>query len=762
MASYRHSIIRFAGLLALGFFLSACSGGDDGRDGAAGPAGPAGPPGGSGPSGGTAVPIDSADRINIAVSAVEVPAGGGAPTVTLGLTNDLGLGLKDLPAGDIRFVLAQLTPGTGGGSSEWQSYVTRDTGPDGAVIVDGQATTETATAGTFSDNGDGTYTYTFAQALTDYPAGPVFDAAKTHRLGIEIRGQAPISTNGIYDFVPAGGAPTVERRIVDNDTCNACHDRLEFHGGPRTDVDYCGTCHNPYSVDGDTSNTVDMKALIHNIHSGRDGYVIIGFRGTVHDYSDVVWTQDPRNCTTCHEESDANTPQASNWRLVPNRAACGTCHYDDGDDTNGVLDYMIETGDHPLGQQFADDTQCTTCHGPNSGIPAVQVANAHALPLQEASQRFEFNVVDVFDMAVGLTPTVHISVTDPTNGDAPYDLLADPEFTTCDGGASRLAVSIAWDTADYRNTGSGADPAQPISLNPLACFGNPGATPVAGSPGVFAVTSGTAIPANAAGTTAAVTIDGHPAADVDGDGNVDRIPVLNVIEYVGVDGAAVTERRPVVDIAKCDDCHKQLSLHGNNRTDNPQVCVVCHNPNATDARQRVAVAEPEDPPVDCVNVLGDDDVTIDMKVMIHAIHASGATGVDYEVCGFRNSVHVYDVVYPGHLNNCEGCHINNEDVSDTFYPVAAGAILGTTIDVGADPTPIDDTVISPNSSVCSTCHVSELAKQHMMQNGGDFAATKAADSSLISSGVETCELCHGEGRSADVKEVHGVDEFQFN
>ena len=34
-----------------------------------------------------------------------------------------------------------------------------------------------------------------------------------------------------------------------------------------------------------------------------------------------------------------------------------------------------------------------------------------------------------------------------------------------------------------------------------------------------------------------------------------------------------------------------------------------------------------------------------------------------------------------------------------------------------------DVAITPNSSVCSTCHVSDLPRQHMVHNGGDFEAT---------------------------------------
>lgn len=737
--------------LLLGGFLAVACDGSTGPPGSAGPAGPVGPPGPPGTSG-NGIPLTSAEKINATVTQVSVPAGGGAPTVSLTLTNDLGQGLTGLPAANIGFVIAQLTPGANGGSSEWQSYVTRSSGG----IANAQATTESASPSRFVDNGDGTYEYTFENALTDYPGGPVFDENKTHRVGIEIRtssgGFLPENIpadNAPFDFLPTGGAPIFTRLIVDSDTCNACHDNLVMHGEARFDVEYCVQCHNPHSIDGDTGNTVDMKRLIHNIHSGRDDYQIIGFGGTLHEWGDLVWPQDIRNCTTCHEEDDTDTPEASNYRLVANRAACGTCHYDDGVPGNGEHEFAIEDGTHPGGFQFTDDTQCLDCHGPNGTVTnsegrLVQIPVAHEIREKTAGEAFSFNILNVSNTAQGQMPVITFSVTDPTNGDAPYDIHTDTPFTTCAGGASRLAINVAWSTTDYANIGSGSAPAFPVSMNPLAACG--GASTDNGD-GTFTVTSPTAIPMTATGSLS-VAIEGHPAVDVYNDGSPERIAVTNAVLYAPITDANAVARRMVVDIQKCDDCHNQLSLHGNNRTDKPEVCVTCHNPMNSDINQRAG-----DP---CNATLGPDDSPIDFKHMIHGIHASGEIGKPYEVCGFNSSVHVFDFVYPGRLNNCEGCHLEN-----TYYPVD-DTVFGTTFDVNDPMILIDDRVVSPTAAVCSACHIDNLAIVHMEQNGADFNASKAADGSLVSASVETCAVCHGPDRVADVKEMHEIGTFEFN
>ena len=746
--------VRLVLLLLLGFGVAGCSNnGSAGVQGPAGPPGAGGPPGPPGPpGGGGGVPVDSAARINITVTSVTVPAGGGAPVVQFRLSNDLNQGLVGLPAGDARFIIAQLAPGTNGGSSQWQSYISRTS------VAARQATTETATAARFVDNNDGTYQYTFASALTAYTAAPAYDATRTHRLGIEIRNQAPITGNGIFDFVPAGGAPTFTRFIVDNDTCNACHDVLNFHGGARTDVEYCVTCHNPPSIDGDTGNTVDMKTMIHNIHSAREGYEIVGYGGTLYEWSHIHFPQDIRNCMTCHQESDADTPQASNFRLVSNRAACGTCHYDDGIAGNGEHDYAIQNGAHPGGSTFTDDTQCADCHGPNGTVLGsngrlVQVPVAHEVREATAAQAFQYQVVSVTNTAPGQIPTATIRVRNPQTG-TNYD-IGDPAGPFQTASAS-LRLDIAWNNVDLGNldpndtlarSATSGTPFLPIVID----FKNAAGRTNDGT-NTFTKSASVAIPTGITGSGMAI-IEGRPQVAIDG--VLTSLQVTSVGMPFAITDAAPMDRRAVVDIAKCNDCHNVLSLHGANRTGNTELCSTCHNPNATDINRRVAGSA-------CVNAAGPDDQTLDMKRMIHAIHASGIDGSGrvgdpFQICGYGGA-YTFEAGYPGRLRNCEGCHL-----ADTYYPVDPARVLATSMDAGADrSTLVDDGAISPNTAVCSSCHTDSLAAEHMRQNGGDFAAGKTDTGVLVSSGFETCQLCHGPGRSADVKEMHGVGTFQFN
>ena len=203
------SFLASLAVFACAALLAACTGdtGAAGPPGPPGPPGPAGPPGTGGSAGAARVSPSTPCRTTPASPArssrVTVPTGGGAPVVTFRLTNDLTQGLKGLLPADVRFTIAQLRPGTGGASSEWQSYVTK---LDGSTV---QANTETAAAERFVDNGDGTYQYTFAQALTAYTGAPTYNGALTHRVGLEVRNNAP-TNNAPFDFVPAGGAVTTQ------------------------------------------------------------------------------------------------------------------------------------------------------------------------------------------------------------------------------------------------------------------------------------------------------------------------------------------------------------------------------------------------------------------------------------------------------------------------------------------------------------------------------------------------------------------------
>ena len=756
--------------ILLGLLAAACSG-------TTGPAGPAGSTSSSGsggsPTGGAAANISAATAITGTITSVAI---GGPPVVKFALVNQAGAPVQGLPASDLGFAIAQLVPGQNGSASQWNSYIYNTvkpgTCPAGvtacATVPTVQATVESASSGTLIDHGDGTYQYTFAKDITKDTV-VIYDATLTHRVGFEIRGLAQ-ANNGAYTFQPSSGATTgiFSREIVDTATCDSCHTLLSAHGGARVEVQYCVMCHNPGTTDPYSGNTLDMKVMAHKIHTGNSlpsiqtasgtdttptlgvGYWIVGYMASLSNFNTVVFPQDTRNCTSCHAQNHPNLTEAANYTNVPTMEACGACH----DNVN------FATGANHSSGIIANNTQCVTCHGPASTINngQLQVVAAHVNPELAFQTHISYNIIKATNTGPGQMPVIQFSVTDPTNANKPWNLVTDEPFAYCAGqSVANLDLAVAWSTTDYTNVGSGvtSEAAQPFSL-PVTCAAAP---PTANGDGSYTITSPTAIPANIKGS-AGILFEGHPAHDFDDGTGPQEIPVPSAVSYAPITDPVAVPRREVAAVAKCNVCHQQLNGHGNNRVDSVQACSVCHNPNATDVVARIGAGiTPQNPdPTD-----GLAEQTIDLKVLIHAIHASAlrATdlGVPYVVY-HRGSANNFSALrFSGLINDCVACHD-----AGTYYPPDpnSSTVLATTISTYVNGVgnsgPAGQTAVTAATAACSACHQSATEKTHMLQNGGSFTAVKDANSHVPA--TETCVICHGPGAIADVKVVHNLALYQ--
>jgi OmcA/MtrC family decaheme c-type cytochrome len=682
------------------------------------------------------------------------------PVIDFQLSDGNNIAITDLTVADLRFVVSKLEKSPQGNlTGTWQSYVNVVAQPAVGVgtVPQLQATFESATSGTigeFTNLGDGKYRYRYFTSLTTLPANVLAQAEVegldlsynpnlTHRVAIQFDG-APGKANPNYDWVPATGATSgiFTMDIAATANCNRCHDPLAIHGGGRREVKYCVACHNAGSTDPDSTNTVDFKVMIHKIHRGANlpsvtagkPYVIYGFRNTPHDYSDVHFPQDIRNCVNCHVGSATGagldyglteTSQGDNWSLYATQAACGSCHDD------------VDFATHAGGQ--TDNSNCDSCHA--TGGIAGSIQDSHRILEVEASAKFMASIESIHQSMQGEKPVVTFRVSNPQTGED-YDILADPVFA----GAS-LSVRSAWSTTDYTNTGNEEDDASSVAANALT-------TSEPNGDGSFRVTMPVAIPNGSerpfipADGSGAAVIEGRLSMALEEGAAPTTVALTNVHSFFSInepDGKPVP-RRTSVELANCQACHQNLSLHGGNRTNDINSCVTCHNPRNTDREVREIAATP---PTD-----GKDEESLDFKRMIHGIHAAGIRENPLQIVGYRGfNTYIYDeeeVQYPGNLADCVACH------TSTGYtlPLPSG-VLATTIDTGVDlQSPVDDKVISPITAVCSSCHDDTEATSHMTLQGGSFSTTQEAiDSGKV---VETCNVCHGAGREFDVTAVHDI------
>jgi len=662
----------------------------------------------------TVLSFPGASGLNIAINSASI-ATNGTITATYTVTDPSGLPLDITGAtttGVISISLvAAYIPNNG---EQYTAYTTKvSSGTAGSFTNAGPDS-----GGTTTSLGNGKYTYVFKTL-----APTTFDPTATHTIGIY--GKRTLAQYGFpnamatatFNFVPNGSPVTHVRDIVETAACNQCHDELSHHGGQRRQVALCILCHQPQSHEETVGNTVDFKVMIHKLHdawqlpsvvaggtyslSGTN-YSAIVFPASV-QASDNGFTRGFR-CTVCHSQT-SGAAQANYYATKPTAATCGSCH----DNLN------FSTGlNHPGGPQ-PDDTQCASCHTPQGELPFdASIIGAHAVPedLGPGSAYpllggIQITLNSVTNGLAGKAPTVNFTIQDGSGNPLPYSQM------------SSLTFIMAGPTTDYGNTSFGSDVTTPGYVTENTSASNVSCSTAS----VCTYTFTHALPANAKGSYA-ISFYGSRLAEtlLPGDTTqqiVTESPMNNLI-YFSADGTPVVNRRTVVAVANCNGCHVSLETHGGARK-NTQLCIMCHNPSATDATARAGalVATQKALPA-----LG-----INMNLMVHRIHDGGtlaAQGSSYTVIDNTGNSHDYTKTwYPGFdasgngnmLANCSMCHAGNSE---------------QTLPVGLNATVNGQAYVNPAPAVtaaCTGCHADQTSSGHAQ------VMTSANQG-------ETCNACH--------------------
>lgn len=660
--------------------------------------------------------------LNIAITSTKIASDG---TITVGykLTDPKGLpldrlGVQTPGAVSVSFVLAYIPKG----EKDFWSYTTRTQTSPITRVTATQAGADSG--GTTQDLTIGEYVYTFRTKAANKTGG-AFDPDATHRIvayGSRNLTEFDLGTDrdsDVIDFLPNGGKVTQTHDIVKNANCNRCHDDLRFHGGSRVGYDTCVVCHTTQTTDPDTGNTVDMKVMTHRIHMGKDlpsvkdgkPYQIIGNAQSVADYSTVAMPSNPARCEICHDPK-SGAQQHDAWTKNPSRAACGSCH----DNVN------FATGAGHVNLPQVDDRQCAQCHIPQGDLEYdASIRNAHIVETEAPSRPgVAVDIIKVDDGVAGKNPTVTFSIKDGKgNG------LSMAQMT---GGFNRIGIVLAGPTNDYGQTNFGVATKGYVSENPVP-------TAKCSPDGTCTYTFARAIPAAATGTFA-IGIEarrGHTVLPGTTKARDIEYGAINKVKFFSVDGSPVQARRQVVTTEKCNGCHGFLALHGENRNQVEQ-CVLCHNTDETDAARRAVAtdaAEKTKP-----------NQSINMALMIHKIHTGEKMHAEfktqYTVVGFGGIPYDFtEVRYPtmtvsggvGNTARCDMCHVNG---SEANFPQGKNPIV--------DPQGLTSPAPA-TTSACTACHQNQSALAHALANTDPKFG-------------ESCDVCHGAGKVADVSKAH--------
>ncbi len=352
------------------------------------------------------------------------------------------------------------------------------------------------------------------------------------------------------------------------------------------------------------------------------------------------------------------------------------------------------------------------CDLQNHAIPAeVEAALWNTGTAVDGAQP-AFAIVSVASTGAGQFPVVTFRVLNPTNS----NIKTSPYWVNTTTGApvGSLTVGIGWRTGPYTNTGV-VDPTSGLPndgrvfpLNALTTTGNVNTGSVEEvAPGTFKVTSKVALPAIG---VVPITVAVYGRAVKPGVTPTLRIPLNAAVGYYSSNltntstgaAAASVKATAFVSIAKCNNCHKNLSLHGGSRQGSVELCATCHNTEATWPdwfRPDPITGVPAGP------VEG----TVDFKVMVHEIHngkmwLNGEEGASYPAPGAY----------------CQACHVDSP--SAYFMPMAGSSGTSTKIDPA---NPANNLRTTPWFATCGSCHTQGPSIAHMRGFGGGTGMTQA-------------------------------------
>jgi OmcA/MtrC family decaheme c-type cytochrome len=706
-----------------------------------------------------------------------------------------GLALSNVGANIAKFV-----PGTNGNPGQWVNYVYRQAAGSGTAPAmatamqatnDPKSTDATGMAAQLVYNADGYYTYTFNADIknpqwtgkfgtTNYSVnGATFEPNLTHRVVLQLNyvnaaGQT-VRVNPYFDFtVDANGkavvAANAPRKMVDIATCNTCHDKLAIHGGNRVDTQYCVSCHNPGTTDPTTGNVLTLSTMVHSIHYGK-GLAEAGKPYKIGNggFSEVGFPQPIRNCAVCHSGSNAKTPQGDNWKSVPSKQACLSCHVTGagtGFDTTHITTLKLGASAAAIA-----DSSCASCHGATTSLSADKVHWVQELA-NAANYQAKIESVTVTKAATSTatgTMSVKYSVVNPATGTA-YDLRegCSQANTTDSAGTSIVGcnASYRWDAVippalPGKPTDKfgmfalqvGTENLAGVTVDDVTASSSSWAAYRGVDDGSHHYTATLTIPAASKGNARVIMIGAVSERRLDPvtraaigkvpptqNADLAYVPVKNAIVDVNVATGAnsTTPRRQIVSNDNCNSCHAILGLPMGTETvgfhkghrNNADGCAICHNANQ--AGSYTLMADGSKAPV-----AGDSLLAANTGNYLHE---------SWQAKRFVHGIH-YGAKRSYPFTHCMtvGGEYNKDGTSKSGGPsMGADTCVGQT---STETTNFTAEVAYPaDLKACSNCHVKDSYKQDRSVLGTvvfkQTGKSNMLDWQIISPKAATCTGCH--------------------